>query len=171
MAIINVLNSDEIIDLPNEVARFLRQQNIIYEHWDIGKLPVNLRETFDLDDEEKQSILHAFQPDIIDLSLRRGYKEADVISLSDKTPNIDELLANFEQQHHHTDDEVRFIVSGHGVFFIEREDIQFKVLLDPGDLVAVPANVKHYFTLADDRKVVAIRIFITPEGWIPIYDH
>ncbi|MGX1451877.1 cupin superfamily acireductone dioxygenase involved in methionine salvage, partial [Cytobacillus horneckiae] len=30
-------------------------------------------------------------------------------------PNLDELLKNFQREHHHTDDEVRFIVSGHGV--------------------------------------------------------
>ncbi|MCZ2971173.1 hypothetical protein NYY93_29560, partial [Acinetobacter baumannii] len=25
------------------------------------------------------------------------------------------------------------------------------------------------FTLQDDRQVVAIRIFVTTEGWVPIY--
>jgi cupin superfamily acireductone dioxygenase involved in methionine salvage len=42
------------------------------------------------------------------------YQSQDVISLSDTTPNLDELLKNFQREHHHTDDEVRFIVSGHG---------------------------------------------------------
>ena len=28
-------------------------------------------------------------------------------------------------------------------------------------------NARHYFTLQDDRQVVAIRIFVTTEGWVP----
>ena len=39
----------------------------------------------------------------------------------------------------------------------------------PGDLISVPENARHYFTLQDDRQVVAIRIFVTTEGWVPIY--
>jgi len=39
----------------------------------------------------------------------------------------------------------------------------------PGDLISVPENILHYFTLMEDRKVVAVRIFVTTEGWVPIY--
>jgi 1,2-dihydroxy-3-keto-5-methylthiopentene dioxygenase len=41
--------------------------------------------------------------------------------------------------------------------------------LSPGDLISVPENITHYFTLAEDRKVVAVRIFVTTEGWVPVY--
>ncbi|MCY9218954.1 cupin domain-containing protein, partial [Bacillus haynesii] len=86
-------------------------------------------------------------------------------------PKLDELLKNFKQEHHHTDDEVRFIVSGHGIFAIEgKEGTFFDVLLNPGDLISVPENTRHYFTLQEDRKVVAVRIFVTTEGWVPIYE-
>ena len=47
----------------------------------------------------------------------------------------------------------------------------FEVFLDPGDLISVPENVRHYFTLQDDRQVVAVRIFVTTEGWVPIYEN
>ena len=63
-----------------------------------------------------------FQEEIKSISERRGYKAQDVISLSDATPNLDELLQNFKREHHHTDDEVRFIVSGHGIFAIQGKD-------------------------------------------------
>jgi 1,2-dihydroxy-3-keto-5-methylthiopentene dioxygenase len=36
-------------------------------------------------------------------------------------------------------------------------------------LISVPENITHYFTLAEDRKVVAVRIFVTTEGWVPVY--
>ncbi|PLR83983.1 1,2-dihydroxy-3-keto-5-methylthiopentene dioxygenase [Bacillus sp. V33-4] len=154
-----------------EVAAFLESQEVIYENWDINKLPAHLQEKFLLSDEEKDAILAVFKDEISDISARRGYKAHDVISLSENTPNLDQLLQNFQQEHHHTDDEVRFIVSGHGVFIIQGKDGEFfEVFLNPGDLISVPENIRHYFTLQDDRKVVAVRIFVTTEGWVPIYE-
>ncbi|MEH7392116.1 1,2-dihydroxy-3-keto-5-methylthiopentene dioxygenase [Bacillus sp. JJ1474] len=171
MATITIQGTNEVIENQNEVAAFLEQQEVIYEHWDIEKLPENLREKFDLSEDEKNGILNAFKAEIDSISERRGYKTSDVISLSDSNPKLDELLKNFQREHHHTDDEVRFIASGHGVFVIQGKDERFfEVHLNPGDLISVPENIRHYFTLADDRKVVAVRIFVTEEGWVPVYE-
>lgn len=171
MATITIQGTNEVITDQKEVAAFLEKQEVIYEHWNIDKLPENLREKFDLTDEEKDGILKAFKEEIDDISARRGYKTADVISLSDSHPQLDELLKNFQREHHHTDDEVRFIASGHGVFVIQGKDERFfEVHLNPGDLISVPEYIRHYFTLAEDRKVVAVRIFITQEGWVPVYE-
>lgn len=171
MAFIVKQNTQERILDEQQVEAFLNEQEVIYEKWEINKLPANLQGKFLLTDEEKQEILEAFSEEIKDISERRGYKAQDVISLSGNTPNLDQLLANFKQEHHHTDDEVRFIVSGHGVFVIQGKDGEFfEVFLNPGDLISVPENTRHYFTLQDDRQVVAVRIFVTTEGWVPIYE-
>ncbi|GED00795.1 cupin domain-containing protein [Bacillus atrophaeus] len=163
--------ANTIIENQEEVASFLDSQEVIYEQWDITKLPEQLTEKYDLSDEEKQQILDIFDAEIQDISARRGYKAQDVISLSEANPKLDELLQNFIKEHHHTDDEVRFIVSGHGIFVIQGKDgTFFDVRLNPGDLISVPENIRHYFTLQEDRKVVAVRIFVTSEGWVPIYE-
>ncbi|WP_078409213.1 1,2-dihydroxy-3-keto-5-methylthiopentene dioxygenase [Priestia abyssalis] len=170
MAEIRLHVNNERIANQQEVEEFLASNEVIYEKWDITKLPEALRENYALTDDQKNEVLEAFQSEIADISERRGYKTADVISLSETTPNLDQLLKNFQQEHHHTDDEVRFIVSGHGIFVIQGQDGNFfDVELEPGDLISVPENVRHYFTLMDDRKVVAVRIFVTTEGWVPIY--
>ncbi|KSU62307.1 acireductone dioxygenase [[Bacillus] enclensis] len=170
MTTIKIQESREIIDNQEEVVSFLQDQGVIYESWTLSKLDDSLHEKFDLSDSEKESIIEAFREEIEDISARRGYKAWDVISLSPTTPNLEELLKNFQQEHHHTDDEVRFIVSGHGVFIIQGKDGRFfEVHLYPGDLISVPENIRHYFTLSDDKQVVAIRIFVTQEGWVPIY--
>lgn len=154
-----------------EVRAFLESRGTLYEQWNIAKLPTRLQENYQLADDDKEAILTTFREEIQDVSERRGYKTADVISLSDATPNLDELLINFQKEHHHTDDEVRFIVSGHGVFAIDdTEHGYFNIELNPGDLISVPVNTRHYFTLQDDRQVVAVRIFVTTEGWVPIYE-
>lgn len=171
MAYITFQTREEQINDQEEVASFLNSQEVIYEQWDITKLPQELVEKYLLSDEEKQDILNTFAEEIANISQRRGYKAQDVISLSENTPNLDVLLTNFKNEHHHTDDEVRFIVSGHGVFVIQGKDGEFfDVHLEPGDLISVPENTRHYFTLEEDRKVVAVRIFVTTEGWVPIYD-
>ncbi|OCA82870.1 1,2-dihydroxy-3-keto-5-methylthiopentene dioxygenase [Pseudobacillus wudalianchiensis] len=170
MTTIKIQGTNEVIDNQEEVIAFLDKQDVIYEHWDISKLPAHLQEKYVLNEEEKQEILAAFETEIKDIAERRGYKAWDVISLADHTPNLEELLKNFQREHHHTDDEVRFIASGHGVFVIQGKDGRFfEVHLNPGDLISVPESVRHYFTLSDDRKVVAVRIFVTEEGWVPVY--
>ncbi|WP_413380276.1 1,2-dihydroxy-3-keto-5-methylthiopentene dioxygenase [Alkalihalobacillus sp. 1P02AB] len=170
MATLRFHDNDERI-AGEELVSYLEAQDVIYEQWGTGNLPEHLVENFTLTDENKEEILDVYKNEIADISARRGYLTADVISLSDSTPNLDDLLKNFLNEHHHTDDEVRFIVSGHGIFAIESKDKRwFDVELEPGDLISVPEYYRHYFTLQEDRKVVAVRIFKTKEGWVPVYD-
>ncbi|MDQ0416836.1 1,2-dihydroxy-3-keto-5-methylthiopentene dioxygenase [Croceifilum oryzae] len=171
MAQIRFHLTDEYLSAQEQVSSYLQSQGVIYEHWDIGKLPAGLRENYNLTEEQKTEVIHTFQSEIDAISARRGYTTNDVISLSPETPNLDQLLQNFLAEHHHSDDEVRFIVSGHGIFAIQSLDGPFfDVELEPGDLISVPEGYRHYFTLMEDRQVVAIRIFKTKEGWVPIYN-
>lgn len=111
-----------------------------------------------------------FSKEIADVSARRGYKAHDVISLSNSTPNLDELLINFQKN-------TIILMMKFALLLVvmaslplkEKDGTFFDVELEPGDLISVPENARHYFTLQDDRQVVAIRIFVTTEGWVPIY--
>lgn len=171
MAQLRFHDNDERLTTHEEVSHYLNGQEVIYEHWDISKLPTRLRDNYALTDANKAEIIQAFRSEIDDLSARRGYVTEDVVALSSALPNLDELLKNFLAEHHHTDDEVRFIVSGHGIFAIEGLDGRyFDVELEAGDLISVPENYRHYFTLQEDRQVVAVRIFKSKEGWVPIYE-
>ena len=164
-------HTKEKIESEKEIRAILDENEVIYEHWDTSKLPNHLVENYALTDENKEEILKTFEQEIQAISERRGYKASDVISLSETTPNIETLLENFQREHHHTDDEVRFIVSGNGVFVIQsKEGEYFEVHLSPGDLISVPPNVRHYFTLSSNRKVVAVRIFVDESGWVPVYE-
>lgn len=167
MAEIRIRNTNERITGEANVKAFLDSQEVVYEHWDASKMPEALREKFVLNDEEKAEILATYDAEIRDLAARRGYEIWDVISLSDATPNIEELLTKFEQVHTHTEDEIRAIVSGKGIFIIKSEEIgYFDVELEPGDVISVPENTNHFFTLMDNRQIVAVRLFIEKDGWI-----
>ena len=168
MAEIRIRNTNERIKGEENVGKFLSQYGVIYEHWDPSKQRPELREKFTLSDEEKQEILETFDAEIRDLAGRRGYQTWDVITLSEATPNIDELLAKFENVHTHTEDEVRAITSGKGIFIIKGDEQTgyFDVELEAGDVISVPEHTPHFFTLMENKKIVAVRLFIETEGWI-----
>lgn len=168
MAQIRIRNTGVRIEDEQEVLSFLNNQNVLYEHWDMSKLPVELKEKFVLSDEEKQQILATYDAEIKDLASRRGYQIWDVITLSEATPNLEELLQKFEAVHTHTEDEIRAITAGKGIFIIKgSEEVgYFDVELEAGDVISVPESTPHFFTLMDNRKIVAVRLFIEKEGWI-----
>ncbi|MFD2117775.1 acireductone dioxygenase [Paenibacillus yanchengensis] len=168
MAEIKIRNTGERITGEQNVRSFLDTQEVLYEHWDASKLPTELQNKFVLSDEEKQQVLATFDSDIRDLAARRGYQTWDIITLSDETPNLDELLKKFENVHTHTEDEVRAITAGKGIFIIKgTKDVgYFDVELEAGDVISVPEHKPHFFTLMDNRQIVAVRLFIETEGWI-----
>lgn len=168
MAEIRIRNTDERIVGEENVRAFLDNQGVLYEHWNTSKLRADLQEKFTLTDEEKQEILTTFDAEIRDLANRRGYRTWDIITLSEATPNLEELLAKFENVHTHTEDEVRAITAGKGIFIIKGSDDvgYFDVELTAGDVISVPENKPHFFTLMENKQIVAVRLFIETEGWI-----
>lgn len=168
MAEIRIRNTEERIKGEENVRTFLASQGVLYEHWNPSKLPAELQNKFVLSDEEKEQILNTFQDDISDLASRRGYLTWDIIALSDATPNLDELLKKFENVHTHTEDEVRAITAGRGIFVIKGGDDvgYFDVELEAGDVISVSEHTPHFFTLMENREIVAVRLFIETEGWI-----
>lgn len=174
MAQIRIRNTGERLTEEKKVRAFLKEQGVLYEHWSTDKLPESLREKFVLSDEEKEEILKVYQTEIESLAQRNGYVEWDVVALSEATPNLEELLKKFENVHVHTEDEVRAITAGNGIFTIKgkEETGYFDVELSAGDVISVPVNTPHFFTLMENRKVVAVRLFIDPSGWVahPYHD-
>ncbi|MEW4370023.1 cupin domain-containing protein [Paenibacillus kandeliae] len=167
MAEIRIRNTNERISGDDNVLAFLNQHEVVYEKWDVSKLAPELSENFSLTDEQKQDVLHTFESEIKDLAARRGYRTWDVITLSEATPDLEAKLAKFEEIHTHTEDEIRAIVSGNGIFIIKSpEHGYFDVELEPGDVISVPENTPHFFTLVENRKIVAVRLFVETDGWV-----
>lgn len=168
MAEIRIRNTNERISGEEKVRAFLEQQEVLYEHWNPAKLPAELDNKFVLADEDKELILSTYSEEIRDLAARRGYHTWDIVALSEATPNLEEVLRKFEQVHTHTEDEVRAITAGRGIFIIKGDDEvgYFDVELEAGDVISVPENKPHFFTLMDNRQIVAVRLFIEKEGWI-----
>ena len=169
MATLWFRNRQQLVTDPDQVGETLTGLGLTYERWDVAKMPKNLSNR-SLTDVEKKSVLDAFADDIARRSQIGGYKTADVVTLYPDTPNLDAMLAKFDKKHLHTDDEVRFVVQGRGVFTLfppTGEVIDAE--LHPGDFITVPANYRHHFVLCADRQITAIRLFTDPAGWVATY--
>jgi 1,2-dihydroxy-3-keto-5-methylthiopentene dioxygenase len=100
----------------------------------------------------------------------RGYAARDEVALRPDTPGLAELEAKFAAEHHHDDDEVRFVLEGEGVFDLRnRDDAWMRLRVEPGDLVVVPAQLHHRFFLTSARTIRCVRLFKDAQGWVPHY--
>ncbi|HEY5593535.1 MAG TPA: cupin domain-containing protein [Nitrospiria bacterium] len=173
MATITIRRNAQVLKDKDLVSAYLNGQGMLYESWGVERLTGRLKESYTLKPEEQQSILYLYASEISELKSRQGYLTQDVVVLSDATPNLDAILEKFRREHHHMDDEVRFVVDGSGTFTVrknEKNDLIFDVTVVAGDLIVVPAYTRHWFDLTPERKIKCIRIFKDPAGWTAIYD-
>ncbi len=164
MAHISIPDEGRQISDLREIATFLSPFGIHYERWDTGAPRVSA-------DASTEEILAAYAPEVDELKRRGGYVTADVINVTPDLPGLDAMLDRFNKEHTHSEDEVRFIVKGRGVFHIRLpEGPVIALQLDAGDLINVPASTRHWFDLCADRTIRAIRLFLDPSGWSPQYE-
>jgi 1,2-dihydroxy-3-keto-5-methylthiopentene dioxygenase len=111
-----------------------------------------------------------YQSPLDELKQQRGYNEQDVVALDPSTPNLDGICAKFADEHHHDEDEVRFVIRGEGIFDIRSpEDRWMRVVVEPGDLIVVPKDRHHRFMLTDAKTIECVRLFQNASGWTPHY--
>ncbi len=162
MARVIIADENRTLEDLAEIRQFLEPYGIWYEHW-----PVENRLSADASNEQ---ILKEFAPEIESLKQRGQFVTADVINVNNQTPNLDSMLAKFDKEHTHSEDEVRFTVAGNGLFHIHPDQGPvFAVEVAAGDLINVPHGTKHWFNLCDDRAIRCIRLFQDMAGWTPEY--
>ena len=114
--------------------------------------------------------MDAYQPHLTELTSERGYLAQDEIALRPDSPNLEGALKKFDGEHHHDDDEVRFVLEGEGIFDIRALDERWmRVIVQPGDLLVVPKGKHHRFELTETKTIRCVRLFKDPAGWTAIY--
>ncbi len=162
MAIVNIPDKNLVLRDQAEITNYLAGIGIDYEHWKNVK---NVSA-----DASEAEILEAYSTEIEKLKISGGYVTADVINIVPTMPNLDTMLGKFNREHWHDEDEVRFIVKGHGLFHIAPKDSDVvSIEMEAGDLIRVPRGTLHWFNLCGDRTVRAIRLFQDMAGWTPHY--
>lgn len=163
MAIVNIPDKNLTLKETEEITNYLAEIGIDYERWDADSARVS-------PDASEEEILTAYAPEIEKLKQEGGYVTADVINIVPTTPNLDVMLNKFNREHWHDEDEIRFIVKGHGLFHIAPKDSEVvSIEMEAGDLIRVPRGTLHWFNLCGDKTVRAIRLFQDMSGWTPHY--
>lgn len=99
-----------------------------------------------------------------------GYVDEDFVELGPQTPNLEAICAKFDKEHFHTEDEVRFVVEGAGIFDVRDEgDRWIRIEVEQGDIIVIPANTHHRFYLTEQKHIRCMRLFANHDGWAPIY--
>lgn len=170
MAIVNIPEQNRSISEPEAVTQYLAGIGIGYERWEPAhSVPAGA---------SAEEILAAYAPEIDRLKESGGYLTADVIDITPQTPGLAEMLAKFNREHAHEDDEVRFIIEGRGLFHINPANGPASgsatgpicaIEVEAGDLIRVPSGTRHWFNLCGDSRIRAIRLFKDPSGWSPNY--
>ena len=162
MAVIRIPEQNRTLTEKRAVTDYLADIHIEYEVWEPSH-PIG-------PEAPSEEILHAYSREIGSLKARGNYVTADVVNVNAQTPGLDAMLAKFSREHWHDEDEVRFIIQGHGVFHIHPKDSPVVAIeVEAGDLIRVPRGTWHWFDLCSDRQIRAIRLFQDPSGWTPQY--
>lgn len=162
MALVTIVDEQRTLKTLEEITSGLAQHGIDYERWQPAH-PIP-------DDAPSEEILRAYANEIEQLKARGGYATADVIDVNPETPGLDVMLAKFNREHWHDEDEVRFIIAGSGLFHIHSKTGNvLSIEVSAGDLIRVPRGTLHWFNLCADRRIRAIRLFQDTAGWTPHY--
>lgn len=145
----------------DEIARELAAIGVRFERW---ASPVKLAP-----DAAPEAILKAYKPHLDRLMGASGAGSADVIQLAPDAPDAAALREKFLAEHVHTEDEIRFFVQGSGHFVLHAHDRIYDAFCEAGDLISVPANIKHWFDAGPRPMFTALRVFTDRSGWVPHY--
>src|SRR5215467_10075601 len=163
MALVRIPAENRTITDVGELRAFLASRGIEYDRTE-PNVPL-------APGAPAEDVLAAYHEKIAELNARGGYVTADVIDVHSTTPGLDAMLARFNSEHWHDEDEVRFIIEGRGLFHIHPADggPVFAVEVEAGVLIRVPRGTHHWFDLCGDRRIRAIRLFQDVSGWTPHY--
>src|ERR1700755_2917105 len=131
MAVLRFPDTDTRFDGEGEVRAELGGVGSVYERGSLDRVPA---------DSSADLVLDAYAEEISEMKRRGGYVTADVIDVNPETPNLDAMLARFDKEHTHSEDEVRLILAGRGIFFLHLNDKVVSVEVGPGDMLRVPRS-------------------------------
>lgn len=165
MSILSVYHHDtpeqpfKVLTHHEDVAATLAEVGVHLERWQASTaIAANA------DDED---LIAAYQSQIDRFKSERGYAEVEVLRLTDDQAKQVVSRPQTLEEYVQSEDEVRLVVSGRGLFNLHIGDRVFAVLCEKGDLLLIPAGVRHWFDKGENPYLIAICLFNTAEGRTP----
>jgi len=110
-------------------------------------------------------------PQLDSIAAERHYKNRDTIIVSPKAMGdiYEDKVKMFFHEHLHEDEEIRYILDGHGYFDVRNEgDDWVRIRLEKDDLIVLPAGIYHRFTTDEENYIKAMRLFQDEPKWTPL---
>lgn len=136
------------------IAAALAEVGVRFERWPLKPLAPG------------DEVLAVYAEEVDRLTAEGGYRSIDVATIAPDHPERETMRGTFLSEHTHGEDEVRFFVDGEGLFTLHYDDRVFNMLCSAGDLISVPAGMRHWFDMGASPRFTAIRLFVNPDGWI-----
>jgi 1,2-dihydroxy-3-keto-5-methylthiopentene dioxygenase len=143
------------------IVAALEPIGVSFERWD-SPVPVT-------GDDAPEVLLDAFRPHLDRLMGSTGAGSADVIKLTPDHPQVRPMREKFLSEHLHTEPEMRFFVHGSGNFILHVDRRVYDVHCTQGDLIGVPAGMKHWFDAGERPSFTVLRVFTDTTGWVAHY--
>ncbi|WP_433190289.1 1,2-dihydroxy-3-keto-5-methylthiopentene dioxygenase [Actinoallomurus sp. CA-150999] len=152
-----VLETEDIA----EIAAVLKELDVVLRQWAV----------IEGHGGSQEEILDAYRGQVDRVVAEEGYTLVDVAQLHpDGSPEWPEKARaareKFLSEHTHDDDEVRYFVSGSGIFYLHVGGRVYAVLCEAGDLLTVPRDTTHWFDMGTEPDFTAIRFFHDDDGWV-----
>jgi 1,2-dihydroxy-3-keto-5-methylthiopentene dioxygenase len=135
----------------------LGEIGVTFERWPLKPL------------DAASDILAVYADEVARLTAQGGYRSIDVARIAPDHPERAAMRAKFLSEHTHGEDEVRFFVEGEGLFTLHHDARVFNILCGAGDLISVPAGMRHWFDMGAAPHFTAIRLFVNPDGWVAAF--
>ncbi|WP_353205722.1 cupin [Sphingomonas sp.] len=139
------------------IAGALSEIGVVFERWPLKPLDAD------------SDILAVYADEVARLTTHGGYRAIDVARIAPDHPERAALRSKFLSEHTHAEDEVRFFVAGEGLFTLHHDRQVFTMLCCAGDLISVPAGMRHWFDMGAAPSFTAIRLFLNPDGWVAAF--
>lgn len=140
-----------------EIEATLQEAGVRFERWPLKAV------TTDSD------VLTVYADEVARLTADGGYQSIDVARIAPDHPDRATLREKFLSEHTHGEDEVRFFIDGEGLFTLHHDGRVFNMLCCAGDLISVPAGMRHWFDMGAAPRFTAIRLFVNPDGWVAAF--
>ena len=139
------------------ISEALGDIGVAFERWPLKPL------------DSESDILAVYADEVARLTTQGGYRSIDVARIAPDHPERVAMRGKFLSEHTHGEDEVRFFVDGEGLFTLHHDGRVFNMLCCAGDLISVPAGMRHWFDMGAAPRFTAIRLFVNPDGWIAAF--
>ncbi|MCS4249700.1 acireductone dioxygenase [Pseudomonas sp. BIGb0164] len=140
----------------DDIVSTLAEHGVRFERWQPGPIEKGA---------SAAEMIAAYQPQIDAL----GYRSVELLSVTGDHPQAAEMRAQFLDERRYSEDDARFFLAGQGLFCLHVGDYVYAVRCEKNDLLLIPAGLPHWFDMGENPHFVALRMFDTAQGWVPMF--